>query len=156
VTEFRILPATQAHAIAMAPRLRTADVEEVRAAAGLGGEAALLVSLARSTEAWTCLVDGVPACMWGVGPLSLIDAWGCPWLLGTPQVELYPHRFLRASRLLLRRMLATWAGLSNHVDARNRQSLRWLAWLGFAIAPALPWGVAGLPFHPFSMRREHV
>lgn len=153
---YRILEATPAHAIAMAPRLRPADVAEVRASSGRTPRDALLASLRRSTQAWTGFVDDAPACIWGVGPLSLACGRGCPWLLGTAQVEQHPREFLRQSRVFLREMLATYGELENVVDARNRRSLRWLAWLGFTIAPAKPHGFLGLPFHAFRMRRDHV
>jgi hypothetical protein len=156
VTEYRILEAEPGHAVTMAPDMRPADVAEVYAASGRTPEAALLASLRRSTHAWTCLVDGTPACIWGVGPLSLAGGQGCPWMLGTAQVGRHRREFLRQSRLFLRQMLETYDELENVVDARNRSSLRWLAWLGFTIAPAEPYGFLGLPFHAFRMRRRHV
>ena len=68
----------------------------------------------------------------------------------------HPRAFLRQSRIFVGLMLQTWSELANHVDARNRQSVRWLSRLGFTIGPAEPYGARGLPFHPFSMRRGHV
>lgn len=156
MTEIAILPAERAHAIAMAPHLRPADAAEVYASSGRTAEQALRTSLALSTHAWTAFVDGAPACMWGVGPLSLVLGRGCPWLLGTCQVERQARTFLRLSRAFLAELRATYPELENHVDARNRVSLRWLRWLGFSIAPAAPWGFLGLPFHTFSMGADHV
>jgi hypothetical protein len=156
VTEYRIVDASEAHAMAMAPHLRAADVAEVHAASGRTPFDALRVSLRCSTQAWTGLVDGTPACIWGVGPWSLAGGLGCPWLLGTAQVERHARAFLRRSRHCLGQMLETYDALENFVDARNATSLRWLAWLGFTIAPATPHGFLGLPFHRFSMRRGDV
>jgi hypothetical protein len=156
VTEIRILPAAPDHAVAMAPHLRPADAAEIHAASGRTAEQALLTSLALSTHAWTAVIDGRPACIWGAGPLSLVLGRGCPWLLGTSEVERQARPFLRLSRAFLAEMRATYPELENHVDARNRTSLRWLRWLGFTIAPAAPWGFLGLPFHRFRMGWEDV
>ena len=49
-------------------------------------------------------------------------------------------------------MLATYPLLRNYVDERNTMAIRWLEWLGFEILPVEPFGVEGLPFHPFEMR----
>src|SRR6185503_6287722 len=38
----QLVPATEAHALALAPRLRADDLAEIRATAGVSGEAALL------------------------------------------------------------------------------------------------------------------
>jgi hypothetical protein len=156
MTAFHILPASEAHAVAMAPHLRPADAAEVYATSGRGPEEALTAALRRSTQAWTCLIDGEPACIWGVGPLSLVAGKGCPWLLGTEAVERHPLAFLRQSRGFLAIMLRTYSQLENHVDARNRLSIRWLRWLGFTIGPPLPYGFLGLPFHRFHMERPDV
>ncbi len=153
---FCILPASEAHAVAMAPHLRLADAAEVYATSGRTAEAALLAALRRSTQAWTCLVDGEPGCMWGVGPLSLVAGRGCPWLLGTVAIEQHPMTFLRQSRAYLRQMLHTYSRLENHVDARNTVSIRWLRWLGFTIEPPAPYGFLQLPFHRFHMERADV
>lgn len=151
MTEIAIIAAQPEHAIAMASRLRAADVDEIYASRGLAPEPALLSSLERSTQSWVALVDGVPACLWGVGPLSLVLGKGCPWLLGTCEVERHARTFLRLSRVFLREMQATYPELENVVDARHRVSLRWLGWLGFAIDPAQPMGFLKLPFHRFHM-----
>ncbi len=50
---------------------------------------------------------------------------------------------------MVARWLRTYRVLRNHVDARNSQAIRWLGWLGFTLKPAVPYGVARLPFHPF-------
>ena len=53
-------------------------------------------------------------------------------------------------------MRALFPYLFNFVDARNMKSIRWLKHLGYAVGPPVPFGVAGLPFHPFSMGACHV
>jgi len=50
--------------------------------------------------------------------------------------------------------LAGYSHLENWVDARNTKAINWLRWLGFTVHDPVPFGVAGLPFHRFDMRRE--
>ncbi len=145
--------ATPAHVLALARHLRDADRAEIWAAAGVEPAEALDRSLAASPLAWTALMDGTPACMFGVGKGG--PDWGRPWMLGTDLVERHASAFLRRCHGRVAAMQDSYPLLINHVDARNATSLRWLGWLGFTIGTAAPWGVFGLPFHPF-WRRRHV
>lgn len=156
MADIMIIPAEPAHAVAMAPHLRPADVDEVYASRGLAPEPAMLSSLGRSTQAWTALIDGGPVCMWGVGPLSLVLGKGCPWLLGTCEVDRHAKTFLRQSRVFLREIQATYPELENFVDARHGTSLRWLKWLGFTIDQPQAMGFLKLPFHRFHMEASVV
>jgi len=152
VAEVMIVPATGAHAAALAPRLREADRREIEAALAIAPLEALALSLTRSTEAWAGTVDGEVACLFGVGPLSLLGGEGCPWLLGSDLVERNAVAFARRNRPMVARWLGFYPLLRNHVDARNSQAIRWLGWLGFTLLPAIPYGVSRLPFHPFERR----
>lgn len=149
-----VIPATVDHARALAPRMRAADRDEVWASGGFGPLAALERSLALSPLAWTGTVDGVPACMFGAASASLLGGEGVPWLLGSDLIERHQRAFLRRNREYVRQMQAAFPVLRNMVDARNMTSIRWLRWLGFTIGPAVRWGTAGLPFHPFWMIRD--
>lgn len=145
----RIVSATDAHAIELAPRMRAADIREIEAAIGVAPLQALRMSLTRSTEAWAGTVEGEVACIFGVGPLSLLGGEGCPWLLGSDLMARHAMAFARRNRAMVARWLATYPVLRNHVDARNTQAIRWLGWLGFTVKPPVPYGVSRLPFHPF-------
>lgn len=136
----------------LAPRLRAADVEEIRAIANLEPYAALRASFMWSVPSWTGIVGGELVCMFGVTPhWPLARGVGQPWLLGSDAIERHAVAFLRCSRPCLRDMLKAFRRLENFIDARNRVSIRWLEWLGFTIHPAAPHGPFGLPFHRFTM-----
>jgi len=156
VAEILILPATEAHAEALAPVMREADRLEIEAASGDTPLDALRRSLARSTEAWAATTPEGVIAVYGVGPLSLLGLQGAPWMLGSDLVEQYPLAVLRHSRVTVRRWAGVWREMSNWADARNTVALRWLAWLGFHVKPPIPYGVAQLPFHPFELRRADV
>lgn len=149
MADIAIVPASLAHAVELAPIMRAADIREIEAVSGAAPLEALRFSLARSTEAWAGTVDGAVACIFGVGPLSLLGGEGCPWLLGSDLVERNALAFARRNRAMVARWLQTYRVLRNHVDARNTQAIRWLGWLGFVLQPPVPYGVSRLPFHPF-------
>lgn len=145
-----IAVATPEDVEALSGCLRLADLEEIRAASGLGPANALRRCCAFSTHVWVAR-DGTkePIAVWGVGPLSLVAGRGCPWLLASSAFDEHGRQVVRLSRPLLAAMRKAYPRLENHVDARNVRSVRWLAWLGFTIDPPAPWGVEGRPFHRF-------
>jgi hypothetical protein len=153
VIEIRVLPATPAHAAALAPRLRPADELECRAL-GMAPYEALRTSIARGLWAEAYLVDGEVAAIVGLGLSSFLGGHGVPWLLTSAIVECHRKTFLRCSRDTLARMMAEVPLLVNWVHAENVQAIRWLRWLGFDVAAepvALP--PHGAPFHRFQMER---
>ena len=146
-----IVQATRGHAIAMAPSVRAAEVLEVSASHGVGVEEALLQELDRSVSAWTWLVDGRPACMFGiVAPLAL-SYTSAPWFLSTELVDQHAYAFARACRRLLPELLEHHPRLVGMVDARYALSVRWLSWLGARLGEPEPWGVAGALFQRFEI-----
>jgi GNAT superfamily N-acetyltransferase len=140
----RIEQATLDHARAL--QLRAGDACEI-AALGISKEHAIARSLERSIWAEAYLVDGEVAAIVGLGLSSLIGGHGVPWLLTGPACERHKRRFLVESRHQVDRMLAECERLVGSVHAGYGRAVRWLKWLGFAIAPA----VNG--FHPFEMCR---
>jgi hypothetical protein len=154
--EYSVVEATIEHAQRMAPRLRQADLDEVWASAQLEGDQALMRGLACSTHAWTGLVDGEPACMFGVVPASMMSGIGVPWMLGTDLVEQHATAFLRRNRRYVKLMTQAYNYLVNYVDDRNVKAIAWLEWLGFAMSEPQQFGAFGMPFRRFEMRSEHV
>ena len=151
-TRYRIEPATLEHAEELAIRMRTPDREEIWAAAHEYPHPAVVNSLAVSRDASTGFADDRLVCMFGVGSPMICSTVGVPWLLATDELERCARPFLRKSRKAVREMMNGYQVLRNHVDARNTAAIRWLGWVGFDIFPAEPFGVEGLPFHPFEMK----
>jgi hypothetical protein len=132
--------------------MREADRREVWASHRHTPEEALRESLSLSELAWTCLVEGVPAFMWGVGRKgSLISRTGAPWLLGTEAIRRVSREFLRQCPLYVARMQERFPVLENFVHAENRLSIRWLKWCGFTLGEK-PLRINGEDFYLF--RRE--
>jgi hypothetical protein len=132
-----IVAATRDHARAIV--LRHGDACEV-AAYGIGKEQAITQSMARSVWAETYLVDGPNgqevAAIVGLGLSSFVGGHGVPWLLTGPACERHKRRFMVESERQVKRMLAEASPLINFVHVDYTRAIRWLAWLGFDIAPA--------------------
>lgn len=147
-----VIPATADHVLPVARDMRKEDVAEVRASSGLGPEVALRYSLAVSTRAWAMLDhDGTPMGLFGVAPFPGVAHAGTPWLLATPALEGRSREFLRQCRGFIAEMAALYPVLFNHIDVRNRASIRWLRWCGFRLADFDPeYGVERRPFYLFT------
>lgn len=156
MAKLEFVEATREHAIFIAANMRGHDLLELEAS-GRDPFDAMLKGWKTSTKCWTGLVDGVPAIMFGVAPISALTGHGSPWLLGTPDALKIKRNFLLNSVGYVKEMLRLYPQLTNYVDCRNRQSVRWLKWLGFQLLDPVPIGVNGEMFHPFIMRKEdHV
>ena len=145
------VPATAEMVLAMAPRIRQADRDEVAAASGMDAGEALLIALMDSTRCDAWLVNDQPVAMAGVVPHPLYPTVGVIWMLATDEAERYPKHLVRGNREYVRSLLDDFHIVTNFVDNRNTKAQRWLQWLGFTLGAPQPFGVAQLPFRPFWM-----
>ena len=144
---FTIRSATIGDALALAPRLRSADVRELAAVSDQRPCEALLDGLSLSTFS-DAVVDhrDVPVAIFGVTPFH--DR-GLPWLVGTDVIKSDARAFLRISPAIVRKMRET-GPLLGYVHAANLSHIRWIAWSGFTLADAPEFiGSAQAPFIPF-------
>lgn len=148
----QIVPATAEHVTSIASRMRAEDAAELYASVGLSPLVGLRLSFERSLYAWTWLVDGVPATMFGVGAFSIIGDVGIVWMMGTDLVVDHWPAFLRCTKRNIGKLLSIYPILTNFVDARYTDCIAWLRWLGFVIEPAVPHGFERRPFHRFTLR----
>lgn len=153
MAKFTIERATIEHIEHVACYVREADVEELSAAAGITPLEAMLIGRKWSVECWCGMADGEPICIFGVSSASPLSRSGHPWMVGTEHLDRLAFGFLRRSRNVVHDMLSRYDELYNYVDARNTRAIRWLRWLGFTIMDTEPYGLCGLPFHRFEMRR---
>jgi hypothetical protein len=148
-----VIPATEGHAIRMAPWMRAEDEAEIMASHGHKPLEGLQASLKQSAVARTVMYQGEIAAIFGVAMADGLAGHGSVWLLSSELVEEVPLLFLRRSKKELRKLQAPWPILTNFVDARYKRAVRWVEWLGFEVGEPVPFGVAGLPFHPIRLRR---
>jgi hypothetical protein len=133
----------------MAAHMRKIDALEVYAMSLHTPKEALEFSLRTAVKAWTCVIDGDPAFMWGVSRRSLLSSTGIPWLLSTPAIMRVSREFLRRCPAFLRKMQRCFPRLENYIHARNAVSLRWLAWLGFTVDRESVFRFHDEPFYRF-------
>lgn len=144
--------ATWLDLLLLLPRIRKADVDECEALFGKNTVSVAACETYRNSQMrYTMEEDGIVIAMFGVAAPSLLSTVGAPWMFGTDQIEAHPRSLMRDGRTYIDAMLRLFPRLENIVDARNTKSIRWLRHLGFTIDPAIPVGVARLPFHPFVM-----
>lgn len=124
------MPVEAWHVEHVAAAMREGDRTELRVLNNIAPREALDVTLAQRGEHWSGLIDGVPAVIFGVVPLSLAGGAGVIWLLGTDAVTQHRRLFLRASREVVARFFEQYDVLVNVVHVENRVALRWLQWLG--------------------------
>lgn len=146
-----VVSATDEHAVALAPRLRMIDCTEIRE--DRDPLAVVRDSLARSTHAWTWLVDGVPVCMWGVAPRSILGGAAWVWFLASDAIIDCDRRtFLVGSRAIVRSLLDIYPRLEGYVDERFAPSVRWIRKMGFRLGARFV-HPAGVPFCHFVKER---
>lgn len=151
MVEFR--PALPADADSLAPRLRDADVAELRAAHGPDADALTLLrdGLTATPDAVAAVEGGRVIALLGCAPGgTLLAPCGIPWLLGSNECAGHARLFVARGRQAVADWLARFGRLENFVDARHVASIRWLKRLGFTIHPVQRCGPAGALFHRFT------
>lgn len=155
--DVQFLPATLEHARVMAPLLRKADVEELHA---IGFEDALFAleeGLRVSVLAFTILVDGEPAAMFGLQPLKPpLTALGpyeeaCCWFLTARGIERRPRVLLQFGRVAVEAMAGLTHRMGNWIDTRYTGAVRFAQWVGFVLGPPVVMP-SGVPFRFASYR----
>jgi len=126
-------------------QLRPADAREI-AANGVDKMEAIGVSLARSLWAYAYIVDGEVAAILGCGLTCMLGGHHTPWLITGRPVDRHKREFLRLTRARVEEMKRRYPVMVNWVHAEYRESLRWLAWLGFEIDAPRPLGPRGEKF----------
>jgi len=110
-----------------------------------------MVRKSHSLIAWSWIVHGEVACMFGIVKPDLLDDESYPWFLTTNLVEKHSRQFARACKMLLPELLHHHPRLIGRVDASYKLSVRWLIWLGAEIEEPAPWGIEGKLFHRFTL-----
>lgn len=150
-----IVPAQEWHADVIGANPRPADVAELAVTSGSTPTEAMKAGIRVSIRSYTGTIDGVPVCMFGANPFSVLSGIGSVWMIGSAALN-----SKRVQKVLLRESLPVLDNLQNlfptmlynFVDARNTSAIRWLKWLGFTFHEAID--INGFPFFPFSRARR--
>lgn len=119
--------------------MRRSDILEIEAISGLSPLEAVRQSVMASDRAYcfTACIDGEPVCIGGCSPLGLLSDIGIIWLLGTEQLTRYAKLLTRDCRRGIDAMLDKWPILTNIIDVRSTQTIRWLRLVGFEFKETL-------------------
>jgi hypothetical protein len=91
-----------------------------------------IIEYIKTTLAWTALVDGEVACIWGVQEETPVTG-AKVWLVASEIIEKRATRFLIEARKFIKEALKSYKFLYCYVDASFEKSARWLEWMGFEI-----------------------
>jgi len=137
--------------VALAPRLRVADLRELEGATGESPEVVLRAGVLES-EPCFAIVDprDTPVALFGVVPDALAPDVGLLWLVAADELDRHPVSFVRACRGWVMQLQLRYRVLWNWVDARNGVHVRWLIWCGFELIERVEdHGANALPFYRF-------
>lgn len=151
-----IVPARLEHAFVLATTLRPKDVAELDAC-GLSPLEGLLQSLRASEVACAALYDDVVGALFGVEPIDDGSLLGRPdrlWFLTGELFAVKPMAFFRAARQVVATLLERYPVLTNVIDARHDDALRFARAMGAELGRTVPFGPAAMPFVPFVIRRR--
>lgn len=130
----------------LAPRLRQADKDEIKALVNMSAEDALMATF-KTCEFPLVVVDHQPVAIFGVNPTKDV---GWIWLMATPDLQKVGFPFLKECRKVVQMFNDKYPLLANFVDTRNELHLKWLKWCGFTfINKHEKYGYERLPFYEF-------
>lgn len=104
-------------------KLRQADIEEI-AALGSDPLTSLCEGFIFSKECYTCIYNGKPSGMFGLGYEGSI------WFLGTDDILKVPKLWIKTGRQYINHFLEIYPVLTNMVSVNNTTHINWLKHLG--------------------------
>ncbi len=154
MSQIEFVKPTVALAEELALDMRRADVEEIWASSHRTPKEALMEGLHQSDLSAVAVCDGVPLIMFGVVKRDLLSGTGIVWMLGANAATKYRRNFLTLAPRYVDEMLNFCPRLTNMVHSKNRESIRWLKWLGFTVDPPTRYGRENQLFHNFHIERH--
>ncbi|WNG30460.1 hypothetical protein F0U62_45475 [Cystobacter fuscus] len=140
----------------LAPRLRTADLQEIAAVTEESPLEVLKRSISVSVPCYSVVDEQNQAlALFGAAPVQHLESTGFVWLLGSKELEEHAFIFLRQCRGWIERLHEHYRILGNYVDTRNQVHIRWLQWCGFQFTERIErHGVEQRPFYAFVRVRQ--
>lgn len=149
-----VRPSTTSDIQSLAPRLRQEDLRELAALNGCGAYEALSEGLRRSVECWSITFDGLVIGMFGVAPLEGRPDTGAIWLLASDDLPKIRWEFLKKTRPWVGYFHTKYPKLTNMVDSRNSQHVKWIKWAGFDFINEYEVGPDKILFREFFKERD--
>ena len=110
---------------------------------------ATMNSFRKSLVSMTITHGGKPIAMFGIMPHNMSS--GVLWMLTTDGLRdgSFGRPFVRNCRRWIKAMLEIYPVLFGMVDIRNKESLKWLTYIGAELKEDIICGTDKLPFKPF-------
>lgn len=140
---------TEQDALNLSQLMRQCDITELGAVTDQTIYETVTASISNSHGAycWAYFADDRLLCICGC------TRSGQPWLLATDELDKHTRRLTKTARREVRKMLNKWPILSNIIDVRSTQTIRWLRSLGFSFQESFEIK-PGLPIIRFQMVRD--
>ncbi|MBX6334126.1 hypothetical protein IRY61_02160 [Candidatus Saccharibacteria bacterium] len=143
-----VRPATVSDVESLAPRLREADLLEIRAAGSETPLEVLMEGLESPDGCWVAVTedDDIPHVIFGTAP-SPVPFLGFVWMMASDEVRTHWFQILRETRPWVARLGEKYEALTNVVHAKNTLHIRWIKWAGFTFLRELE--INGESFYEF-------
>lgn len=92
-------------------------------------------NLSGSTEAWSMFAGDELLCMFGIAPVSMLDAAGEFWIAGSVNICRHRLSFARQCRRFLPTLMANWTEVQAVFEHGRADILRWAKWMGVDVHP---------------------
>jgi hypothetical protein len=151
--EIRIVEARKQHLRIIEQHLTPGDKAEIEAL-GVSAREALYDGMGRSTVCKVALLDGRPACVFGLGPgpEEAEQEVMVPWMLSTDLVFKSPYRLVKMAREVVAGWSEEHKWLINTVHAKNAKAQEFIESVGFSFCDEVPLVIhpeTGEKFRPF-------
>lgn len=127
--------------------LRESDIDELKACCSGIPEEQLRESWETSEMRYTIWYGDKVAGVFGCAGIA--GKFGVPWMLGSDLTSKVKRVFIVDAKVYVELMLKKYNRLMNFVYSKNKQSIRWLEWIGYTLEKPVPFGEFGELFHPF-------
>jgi len=151
--------AISADIVFLAPKMRQADRDEIKASDNVGAVEALMTPFEyKGHRTWSVIGTDEEYVIGMFGSVPTLDPdYGIAWLLSSEELFNYKKEFIKQSPEWIEEMGKGYKYLYNWVDCRNEKSIKWLRYLGFnTIRRDEQYGKGKLPFYLMMKEIKHV
>jgi len=135
-------------------KLRQKDIDELYASTGLPPKEALIQCVDSLKNTWVVIHNDKIEGVFGVHGYPFNSTIGVPWFLATDEFDNFRFWFARYSITGIKIMLDEHPILINLIDARQKDSIEWLKWLGFTVTKENKTTIRGVDFVWFIKCKE--
>lgn len=151
--------AISADIVFLAPKMRQADRDEIKASDNVGAVEALMTPFEyKGHRTWSVIGTDEEYVIGMFGSVPTLDPdYGIAWLLSSEELFNYKKEFIKQSPEWIEEMGKGYKYLYNWVDCRNEKSIKWLRYLGFnTIKREEQYGKGKMPFYLMMKEIKHV